>query len=119
MTVPELYVALNGNYDEAKSRLMNDRLIDKFVLKFLADPTMQTLHDAVASGDIEESFRAAHTMKGVAGNLAFTMLADAAHQLTEQLRPRTDKADDALYAAVVRAYESTISAIKAYEAQKA
>ena len=119
MTLPELYDTIHGNYAEAKTRLMNDRLIDRFVLKFPADPTMQGLIAAVDAGDTNAAFAAAHTMKGVAANLAFTELSERASALTEQLRPRTEPVDAQLYDLVLQSYTATINAIKAYEAQKA
>jgi len=119
MTIQDLYSSIHGNYIEAKSRLMNDRLIDKFVLKFPADPTMQALMNAVDAGDVAAAFAAAHTLKGVAANLAFTELAGFASDLTEQLRPRPETIDDLLYERVLQSYTLTIAAINDYQQQKA
>ena len=118
MTIEECYTQLHGNYSEAKSRLMNDRLVEKFMLKFPGDDSMATLRAAVAAGDIEASFRAAHTLKGVTANLAFTELQAAASALTEQLRPCAEPADPALMAAVEDAYALVISTLDAYEASR-
>lgn len=111
MTLEELYSTLHGNYDEAKKRLMMDKLVDKFVRKFPADPTMQQLRDAVAEGNIQDSFRAAHTLKGVAANLSFTELSTNASELTEQLRPQAEPADAALFAKVEASYQLCINTI--------
>ena len=35
MTLQECYAALGGNYDDAISRLRSERLVTKFVVKFL------------------------------------------------------------------------------------
>ncbi len=88
MTLRECYDQMNGSYDDAKARLMMDSMIERFLQKFLEDKTMEDLRRAVASGDVPLSFRQAHTLKGVAANLAFTGLQKAASDLTEQLRPR-------------------------------
>lgn len=112
MTVEECYAALHGNYAEAKGRLMSDRLITKFALKFIDDPTMGQLREAVASGTREEAFRAAHTLKGVAANLAFTELATSASVLTEQLRSLQNDPDTALVADVEQKYALVISILK-------
>ena len=118
MTVKECYAALHGNYNEAKSRLMSDRLIEKFMLKFPADNSMDILRDAVKAEDYETSFRGAHTLKGVAANLAFTELQEASSELTEQLRSKTVPADPALLARLEECYEHVIKTIKEYEAEK-
>lgn len=93
MDLKEMYDEIGGNYNEAKSRLMNDALIEKFALKYEADGTFEELKQAVSEKDIEKSFRAAHTLKGVAANLSFNELAKAASELTEQLRSLKEQAD--------------------------
>lgn len=111
MNTQEVYSQLHGNYKDAKSRLMTDKLIEKFLLKFLNDPTYQQLLDAVAANNIEESFRAAHTLKGVAANLGFTELKQNASALTEQLRDRQNTADEQLLSAVSASYKLVIDTI--------
>ena len=117
MTLQECYGMLHGNYEDARSRLAMDRLIEKFILKFLDDGSMDLLKKSVAEGNIQESFRAAHTLKGVAANLAFTELMDRVSELTEQLRPCTGPADKVLYQKVEESYALTVKAIEAYRAQ--
>ena len=65
MTIQECYTKLKGNYEDAVRRLSSDNLIERFMLMFPKDTTMQALRAAVAEGNIEESFRAAHTLKGL------------------------------------------------------
>lgn len=79
---------------------------------------MEDLRRAVASGDIPGSFRGAHTLKGVAANLAFTGLQKAASDLTEQLRPQAEAADPRLMAQVEQAYRGVVEAIHAYQTGK-
>ena len=86
MTLKECYAALGGDYDEVMGRLRSERLVQKFVLKFLNDGSYQLLLDSLAAGDREEAFRAAHTIKGVCANLAFNDLLASSEQLTEALR---------------------------------
>lgn len=114
MTLQEFYSQINGNYDDALKRLMNDRLIDKFIKKFPNDQTMQELKSAVENNDIETSFRAAHTLKGVAANLSFSALQAAASNLTEQLRSRTEQADKDLYEEVKKEYAIVIDTLNNY-----
>ena len=118
MTLQECYDRMNGSYSDAKSRLMMDKMIERFILKFLDDKTMENLRQAVASGDIPVSFREAHTLKGVAANLSFTALQKAASDLTEQLRPQLSPADPQLMAKVEEAYRAVVDTIHAYQAEK-
>ncbi len=111
MTVQELYESIEGDYNEVRSRLINDSLVTRFVKKFPSDPSMHELLEAVAAGDIRTSFRAAHTLKGVCGNLAFTRLFQAAWNLTEQLRPLDMPADPVLLEQLKEEYQLTLNAI--------
>lgn len=114
MTIKELYDALCGDYEEARKRLINDEMVSHFVKRFLTDPTMQNLRDAVAAGDIEASFRAVHTLKGLSANLSFKKLYDASWNLTEQLRPRLNQADKEMLDALEAEYQRTISVIEQF-----
>ena len=59
----------------ALNRFMNNEgLYERFLRKFPADTSYQNLLNAIDSSDFEEAFRAAHTLKGVAGNLGFDNL---------------------------------------------
>ena len=118
MTLEECYIALHGNYAEAKSRLMTDTLIERVVLKFTSDPSMQQLLDAVAAGAYADAFRAVHTLKGVAANMGFTELQQHASALTEQVRSCDVAADPALLEAVKESYKLVMDTIEAYNLQK-
>ena len=53
--------------DSVMQRFMgSERLTEKFMKRFADDMTFSQLEKAVAAGDSEEAFRAAHTLKGVA-----------------------------------------------------
>lgn len=115
MTLEECYKKMNGNYVEMVERLQNEAVVERLLLKFLSDNTMAELREAVEAGDIEASFTAVHTLKGVALNLSFTELAKAASELTEQLRPRKEIADKKLFDKVEEAYKKVVDAIKEFE----
>ncbi|MBQ4450179.1 MAG: Hpt domain-containing protein [Prevotella sp.] len=91
---------------------MTDRLVEKFVLKFPSDSSMQQLRDAIASEDYEVAFRAVHTLKGVAANLSFTELWKAASALTEQLRRCDGTVDEKLLKDLEDAYKLVINSIQ-------
>ena len=120
MDIHECYNKFQGDYNDASSRMMNDALIERFMLKFPGDTTMDLLNKAVDEGDTPAAFRAAHTLKGIAGNLSFTRLCRAASALTEQLRDKdnTVKPDPALIAEVKDAYWLVIDTIAEYCAEK-
>lgn len=86
MSLEELYKELGANYQEAKTRLMNDVLITKFLRKFATDYKIDALIAAAEAGDAHGIFEACHSLKGVAGNLALTNLYDLASALTEKTR---------------------------------
>ena len=47
MTLMECYEELGGNYQDAIGRLMTEKLLEKFVLKFPEEKTIHILLDAV------------------------------------------------------------------------
>ncbi len=117
MTLQECYAALGGNHAEVLGRLRSPRLVEKFVLRFLEDGSHGLLRRSLAEGDREEAFRAAHTIKGMCQNLAFTALADSSAALTETLR-REGITPLALREAerVEEDYSHTVNAIRAFQA---
>ena len=117
MELKEVYEKIGGDYDDVVRRLMGEKLVRKFLLKFLDDKSYADLERTLSEGDYKEAFRAAHTLKGVAANLAFTELMERVSELTEQLRPCTEPADEVLYQKVVESYDLTIQAIEAYKAE--
>ena len=72
MTLRQCYALLDGDYEGVLGRMRKESLVEKFVLKFLNDPSMDALRQGIAAKDRETAFRAAHTIKGVAQNLGFT-----------------------------------------------
>lgn len=117
MTIQECYQSLDGNFAEVQQRLPSDRLIKRFITKFLDDGSYAELSQAMASGQREQAFRAAHTLKGVCANLSFTRLLTSVSALTDLLRQESDAISESAAAAltdVTRDYSQTISAIRAY-----
>ena len=117
MTLQECYAALGGDYDEVIGRLRSERMVQKFVLRFLDDKSYELLCGAMESGNYEEAFRAAHTIKGVCQNLSFTTLYQSSNQLAEALRNGYTPEAPALFDQVCADYERTAGAIRAYQAE--
>ena len=51
MTIQECYAQLQGDYEDVLARLRTDRLVQKFMLKFLDDPSYDALCAAMAAHD--------------------------------------------------------------------
>lgn len=77
---------IGGNYQEMLSRVLSEARVKRFALMFLSDDSYQQLEEALEDGRTEDAFRAAHTLKGVCLNLAFTSLREQAVEVTEALR---------------------------------
>ena len=115
MTMQECYQAMGADYEDVLGRLRSERLIQKFVLKFLDDGSYELLCRSMEEGRIEEAFRASHTIKGVCQNLGFTRLGQSSHDLTEALRGGKSPAADGLLEQVKEDYRQTAGAIRAFK----
>lgn len=116
MTLRECYTALGGDYEGVTARLRSERLVQKFVLKFLNDPSYDLLIRSLDKEDYPEAFRAAHTIKGVCQNLDFTKLYHSSSDLCEALRNGLSPEAPALLEVVKADYNQTVEAIKAFQA---
>lgn len=112
MTLKECYTALEGDYESVLSRLMTEKLVNKFAVKFLSDGSYNNLVESLKAENIEEAFRAAHTLKGVCQNLSFTKLYESSHDMTEALRENDIAKANELLPRVEADYLQTVSAIK-------
>lgn len=115
MNLKECYIELEGNYDDVIGRLRSEKLVQKFVLKFLNDPSYDNLIRSLEAKDYEEAFRAAHTIKGVCQNLSFTKLYESSNRLTESLRNGANPEADTLLQQVIADYQQTANAIRAMQ----
>lgn len=116
MTLKECYLALGGNYDDVIGRLRNEQLVQKYVLKFLDDQSFAVLCRSLEAGNLEEAFRAAHTMKGMCQNLGFTKLQDSSSLATETLRHGDLDGARALLELLRGDYKCTVDAINEFRA---
>lgn len=116
MTLKECYRALGGDYEDVLNRLRSKQLVHKFVLKFLEDKNFEILCRALAKGNKEEAFRAAHTIKGMCQNLGFTKLAQSSSLVTEALRGGDLAGALALINRLKEDYEITVDAISTFQA---
>lgn len=75
------------NIDEARERFMdNDLFMDKCFKMFIQDKNFIKLKEAVLNNNIEEAFIAAHTLKGVCGELSIYKLGGIVCQMSYMLK---------------------------------
>lgn len=64
----------------------NEPLYLKFLLQFESDENYSRLCDAMERGDCQDAFVAAHTLKGVCGNLSINRMENILREQVEYLR---------------------------------
>ena len=119
MTLQECYAALEGDYQGVLGRLTSERMVQKFVLKFLNDGSYDLLIRSMAEENWQEAFRAAHTIKGVCQNLSIDKLQASSSRLCEALRGGYTPQADALAEEVRADYAQTAAAIRAFQKESA
>ena len=117
MTVRECYEKMGANYDDVLSRLRTDDRITRFLGKVADDESFTLLCNSLKERNMEEAFRAAHTLKGICLNLSITKLQESASRITEALRGKTeyDPAIEPLLEEVRRDHELTVACIRAID----
>lgn len=76
-----------ADVNQALARFLNDEELYKECLQmFKADDNFQQLGSSITDENYEQAFENAHTLKGVAGNLALTPLYTAISEIVESLR---------------------------------
>lgn len=117
MTLEKCYEVMGADYGDVINRLRSERLVQKFVIKFLDDKSYELLCTSLENGNHEEAFRASHTIKGMCQNLGFTELMKSSSALTEALRNGPNPEAAGLLEQVKADYAKTADAIKAYKAE--
>ncbi len=104
------------NYRQGMIRFMNNEsLFEKFLLKFKDDKSYLKLKQALEQKDCEQAFHEAHTLKGLAGNLAMDALADVTSDVTEALRAENFELGSQLMCHVDKQYEQIIQLLEKLE----
>ena len=99
--------------DEALERLMgSEALLERLLGKFLEDRNLAELTTALAEDRREDAFRAAHTLKGVCGNLSMTALFETLTAQVAEFRAGDWAAAAGRMPAVTRAYQQAARAIR-------
>ncbi len=119
MTIKECYEQTGSDYGSILKRFGSESMVRRFALKFLKDGSFTELKKALADGDGETAFRAAHTLKGVCLNLGFDRLYEVSAELTETLRGHETAGSEALFAKVEEQYAALTDVLRRYEAEEA
>lgn len=89
----------------------NAALYEKYLKRFPGDESFAAMCAAIDAGDAGAAFDAAHTLKGITGNLSMTRLYGDLGPLVEALRRGDLAGADALLKPVTEDYDGIISAL--------
>lgn len=90
----EIFNAYGADYRATMVRFMgNEKMYLKFLDMLFQDNNLRKLGDALKSGDTNSAFDAAHTLKGVVGNMGLTPLYEAVCVIVEPLRAKEQRDD--------------------------
>ena len=117
MTPEEFYKEIGADYQTALSRMMgNQGLLARMLKKFENDRNYEALEKAVENEDYGGVFAAAHTLKGVTGNLSFNRLYERVSEVVEPLRREDLEEAGKKLPALTDAYEELIRVLEEWEA---
>ena len=91
MLTKEALNEFGANTEEGLKRCFgNEEFYLKMVRSLTKEATFTKLNDAIAAGDLQAGFEAAHALKGVLSNLSMTPILTPVTEMTELLRNHTD-----------------------------
>ena len=101
------------DYDTALQRFMgSEAMMEKFLKKFLNDPSYDELKAACKAGDNDAAFGASHNMNGVCSNFSMTRLQQVSSDACECFRAGDLAGGAAMLPAITAEYEGLVAAIK-------
>ena len=104
-----------ADYESAMDRFDgNERLYERILRQFECDKNFDALHAALDEGDSDAAFRAAHSLRGVAGTLDLHVLYAATAPVVEALRGGDVASARELVAALDAAYKKAQTVISSY-----
>lgn len=104
-----LLVQIGVDVDGGLDRFMgNEALFLKCLRRFPADTSFQQLEEALSAGDLQAAFVAAHTLKGVSGNLSLEAVFQASLPVVEALRCGSREEAEAAMPALRDIYQKNI-----------
>lgn len=107
----ENYREIGLDLASARQRFLGNReLFEKFLFRFPEDQNFVKIMEAVEAGQMEDAFNAAHTLKGVCGNLSLSKLYEKVSEITERLRAEQMPEDEELQA-LEEVYQETLELV--------
>ena len=86
------------NYTEGVKRFSgHEELYQKYLKKFVDGKEYSDFSSAMQQGRYDDAFRAAHTLKGITGNLSFDRFYDKLYNIVEMLRDGKDMSGAVTY----------------------
>ena len=93
----------------------NETLLERFLKKFLDDTNYEKLAAAIAAGQQEAALTAAHTLKGISGNLSMTELFALLTEQVAAFRGNDWNRAVEMMPEITKTYETLSAAINALE----
>lgn len=104
------------DYMDAMERMDDDADLYKMLaLKYLTNQAYNDLVAALEVKEFDDAYKAAHTLKGVAGNLSFATLFKAAAAMSEALYEGEYQAAEKILPDVTSANEKVMQGLEAWE----
>ncbi len=101
---------------DAMDRMDDDAdLYKKLALKYLNNTNFVDLTAAMEVKDYDTAYNAAHTLKGVAGNLSFTKLYHIASSVCEALRQGESQAAETMMPDLKAAHEKVVEGLEKWQ----
>lgn len=101
------------NIESAMERFIgNEELLVRFLKKFPDDPNYGQLKDAMSSKNYQDAFTAAHTMKGLCGNLSLNDLFEIVSRETECLRHGQHDEAEEIFPELTAEYEKVVAILE-------
>lgn len=103
----EVFEEYGADYSSTMARFLgNEGMYLRFLDMLFQDETMQQLGSALDSEEYDAAFAAAHTLKGVVGNMGLTPFYNAVCAIVEPLRAGEKRSDfAALYQNICGEYQ--------------
>lgn len=111
-TIKNKLIEAGINVDSAMERFLDDEeMYFEFLNQFLEDDLIGRLNNAVNNSQIKEAFDAAHTLKGVCGNLSIDSMNKIVNPMVEILRNNSFDGVPEAVSELFKAYEQVSAAI--------
>ncbi|HAN59044.1 MAG TPA: Hpt domain-containing protein [Erysipelotrichaceae bacterium] len=109
----EYLITLGIDYDDGLNRFVGNKdMYEKFLLSFKDDPSYAQMLTAIEAKDAKAAFNAAHSLKGLSGNLSMKKLYERVCVLVEELREGDLSHVDESLPPVTAAYQELVDGLK-------